>query len=221
MANIADCSVALDYHMSDAKIKKIAKFIDQYDYQGCGAYITRHNHCVTIDFCGRWCFPEDVENYLNNLGVNWQGASVEDGCDYYTDELGNCDYGLRVAEYGEDEEDGMAGCHYVDLCESEVRRWKVVRDIQGGGFGMDREYTAVEWLGQAMDWLDSDGFFRSDKERKDWYDHMKKLSDEELIDYISETWQIEMEQLKDWKERPECRITYNEEVEKAKAKGEN
>lgn len=37
-----------------------------------------------------------------------------------------------------------------------MKRYRVFRDYQGGSFGMDRDYTAMEWLEQMLEWSEAD-----------------------------------------------------------------
>lgn len=59
---------------------------------------------LTLYFGGRWAFPDELEDRLNELGVSWQGAGAEGACDYYDSEIGNTDFGLRWYK-GKDEDD--------------------------------------------------------------------------------------------------------------------
>ena len=40
-------------------------------------------------------------------------------------------------------------------------RYRVVRDYQGGEFGMGRDYTAMEWLEQMTEWSEMDEWMTS------------------------------------------------------------
>jgi hypothetical protein len=66
----------------------------------------------------------------------------------------------------------------------EQKKYKVIRDCQDGEFGMGRNYTIEQWREQAIEWADSDG---NDKLIKE----LKKMSKKEIIDTISEIWQLE------------------------------
>ena len=93
-----------------------------------------------------------------------------------------------------------------------MKRYRVVKDLQGGSFGMDRDYTAEEWLEQAVDWRDSDDSWGDYGEGVDcygqehlddrswfikfWKQMIKDGKEQELIDYISEIWQIELAEIK-------------------------
>lgn len=90
-----------------------------------------------------------------------------------------------------------------------MRRYVVVEDRQGGGFGMGRCYTAEEWLEQAVEWRDSDDSWGDYGEGVDCYGNkhldsrswfikfwkrvIKDGKEQELIDYISEIWDIDIQ----------------------------
>lgn len=66
-------------------------------------------------------------------------------------------------------------------------RYYVVKDLQGGSFGMDRFYTIEQWREQALDWLDADD---ADDETKEVW---KNMPEDKLIENISDFWQIRLE----------------------------
>lgn len=66
-----------------------------YDYT---PYINEYEDHITVFFGGRWNFPAELENTLNDMGVRWQGAGCEDGMDWQYDNFGNTDFGLRIGE---------------------------------------------------------------------------------------------------------------------------
>ena len=76
-----------------------------------------------------------------------------------------------------------------------MKRYRVVRDLQGGEFGMDRDYTIKEWLQQARDWCRADDNDELDNvlERMD----KEGESDNNILDLISDIWQIEFEEVKE------------------------
>lgn len=61
-------------------------------------YIEKQGDIMIVYFGGRWDFPSAVEDYLNSKHIKWQGAGVEDGCNWQYDEFGTADMGLRVTE---------------------------------------------------------------------------------------------------------------------------
>lgn len=87
-----------------------------------------------------------------------------------------------------------------------MKKYRVIKDLQGGEFGMGRDYTALEWLEQASEWRDSDGSwgdYESDGEdtreyfESFWKQVIKDGKEQELIDYISDIWQLEFEEVKE------------------------
>ena len=72
---------------------------------------------VTVYFGGRWSFPSNLIDSLDNYGVLWQGAGCEDGCDWQDDEMGNADFGLRVKRERiewKDDDGNYIYQHYVE-----------------------------------------------------------------------------------------------------------
>lgn len=77
-----------------------------------------------------------------------------------------------------------------------MAKYRVVEDYQGGSFGTGRDYTAKQWLEQAVDWRDSDGW--DDDERAEFIDYWNnkiKTDEWSLVEYISDMWQIGFEVL--------------------------
>lgn len=76
-----------------------------------------------------------------------------------------------------------------------MKKYRVVRDLQGGEFGMDRDYTIKEWIQQARDWCWADDNDELDTvlERMD----KEGESDNNILDLISDIWQIEFEEVKE------------------------
>ena len=76
-----------------------------------------------------------------------------------------------------------------------MKKYRVVRDLQGGEFGMGRDYTATEWLEQAREWCWADDNDELDNvlERMD----KEGENDNNILDLISDIWQIEFEEVKE------------------------
>ena len=76
-----------------------------------------------------------------------------------------------------------------------MKKYRVIRDLQGGEFGMGRDYTATEWLEQAREWCWADDNDELDNvlERMD----KEGESDNNILDLISDIWQIEFEEVKE------------------------
>lgn len=77
-----------------------------------------------------------------------------------------------------------------------------VEDRQGGGFGMGRCYTAEEWLEQAYEWRESDdswGDYEGGGQDtpRGFLDYWRGViadgREQELIDYISDIWDIDIQ----------------------------
>lgn len=80
---------------------------------------------LTLYFGGRWAFPTTTEDFLNELGVEWQGADAEGGMDYYNSEIGNHDFGLRW--YKDKDEEGYPNWWVedtTDLSEEELSKYE-------------------------------------------------------------------------------------------------
>lgn len=88
-----------------------------------------------------------------------------------------------------------------------MKKYRVVRDLQGGEFGMGRDYTAKEWLEQMVEWRDSDNSWGEwgdgededtpESEIKYWTEQIKNGHEQELINYIAEIWGLEFEEVKE------------------------
>lgn len=90
-----------------------------------------------------------------------------------------------------------------------MQRYAVVEDLQGGGFGMGRCYTAKEWLDQSVEWRDNDDswgeygagvdmYGENHNDDREWYIRFwnKAIADgkeQELINYISDVWSIDIQ----------------------------
>ena len=94
-----------------------------------------------------------------------------------------------------------------------MKKYRVIKDLQGDGFGMGRDYTAMDWLAQAVEWRDADDSWGDYGEGVDCYGHKHKDSrswfirfwkqmiwdgkEQELIDYIADVWGLEFEEIKE------------------------
>ena len=71
-----------------------------------------------------------------------------------------------------------------------MKKYICIKDYQGGEFGMFKTATAKEWGKIAYDWADSD----------DWENPSECLlesfkTEQELIDFICDMWEIQLEEL--------------------------
>lgn len=101
-----------DTHVENGLVVDWQK-LNTYSYEYTPSIHEFEDH-ITVYFGGRWSFPSHLEDKLNEFGVRWQGAGCEDGCDWQDDEMGNCDFGLRVkseVEYCDGEKYNQ---HYVE-----------------------------------------------------------------------------------------------------------
>ena len=71
-----------------------------------------------------------------------------------------------------------------------MKKYIVIKDYQGGEFGMYRAYTAEEWGEQAYEWADSDDWENPDKCLLENFE-----TEKELIDFISDMWEIKIVEL--------------------------
>ena len=109
-----------------------------------------------------------------------------------------------------------------------MKRYRVVADLQGGEFGMGRDYTAEEWLKQAVEWRDSDDSWGDYGEGTDmygethnddrewfikfWKQRIEDGKEQELIDYIADIWQLEFKEVKENNMRTHNITTLADEV---------
>lgn len=96
--------------------------LGSYPYQG-NADVREYDDHITVYFPGRWSFPVEVEDFMNEHDVRWQGALAEPGCEAYDDTLGNEDFGLRVVVCGE-EQDWGAVEDITDVPEDQYELWE-------------------------------------------------------------------------------------------------
>lgn len=69
-------------------------------------------------------------------------------------------------------------------------KYYVSHDYQGGSFGQDRELTIDEWREQALDWVDMDEYY-------ELVEYIKSIHNEDLLDFMSEFWEIEFSRVID------------------------
>lgn len=77
-----------------------------------------------------------------------------------------------------------------------IKRYRVVRDRQGGAFGMDRDYTIDEWIQQARDWCFADDNDDLDNEFERLQKNHKDYNDWDILNIISDIWDIEFAEVK-------------------------
>lgn len=62
-------------------------------------------------------------------------------------------------------------------------RYYVCRDLQGGDFGTDRDYTIEQWRGQALEWAYADEHYGIMRE-------LAELPKDQVLDYVAEFWAL-------------------------------
>lgn len=73
-------------------------------------------------------------------------------------------------------------------------RYRVVADLQGGEFGMGRDYTVEQWRNQAMEWADMD-------EDDGLAETLADLPRDEVLDFISNMWALKFRKVRKDKRR--------------------
>lgn len=93
-----------------------------------------------------------------------------------------------------------------------MNKYRVIRDLQGGGFCVGTTMTANEWLEQAVEWRDTDDSWgdygdgtdmwgETHNDDREWFirfwkQRIKDGKEQELIDYIADVWQLEFKKVK-------------------------
>lgn len=94
------------------------KKLHGFSYQS-DTWIQEYPEFIRVDFGGRWDFPADLEEYLYDSGVEWQGAALDDAMDWQTTELGNSDFGLIIVQdeepFDEDENGNKFYGHHIEI----------------------------------------------------------------------------------------------------------
>lgn len=85
-----------------------------------------------------------------------------------------------------------------------MKKYIVIRDYQGGSFGMFRAYTAKGWGEQAYEWADSDDSEYPDQwlfenftkgHYTDDNNIVHNFTEQDLINAIADMWEIELVEL--------------------------
>ena len=91
------------------------------------------------------------------------------------------------------EEDHIVLDHILDLLElliANSKTYRVVEDLQGTSFAMDRDFTIEQWRKNAIEWCFMDENFGLMKE-------IYEADSTEVLDIISEVWTIRFEATKE------------------------
>ena len=68
-------------------------------------------------------------------------------------------------------------------------RYRVIRDLQGGEFGMGRDYTPQQWQKQALEWCWSD-------DNDELAECVYNLKEKDIIPFIAELWALEFKKVR-------------------------
>lgn len=66
----------------------------------------------------------------------------------------------------------------------QIKRYRVVKDLQGDEFGMYRDYTIEQWRQQAIAWAEMD-------EHDGVVERLNKMPEEQILPYIADFWTVE------------------------------
>ena len=67
-----------------------------------------------------------------------------------------------------------------------MTKYRVIKDLQGGSFGMYRDFTVEKWREQAIEWADMD-------DNEELIAVLECLKDEKVIPFIADFWELEFE----------------------------
>lgn len=75
-----------------------------------------------------------------------------------------------------------------------TRNWSGICDFQGGNFGQRKFYTRQDWIETCMEWcyggMPIEEYEQLEDEEREYLDWLNSLSDEDLMHYISNNWEI-------------------------------
>lgn len=93
------------------------------------------------------------------------------------------------------------------------RNWSAIRDYLGGNFGQRAFYTREHWIEQCWEWcyggMPEDDYEQLDEEERDYMDWLNGMSDEDLMHYIQENWEIEIRETTWLRDGNICLMRYN------------
>lgn len=81
----------------------------------------------------------------------------------------------------------------------QTRNWTSYKDNEGGTFGLRYKYTLKQWEEQAMEWRFGCGFDLEDlsvldDEENQYLAFLRTMTDNQLINYISDMWNIDIKE---------------------------
>lgn len=85
-----------------------------------------------------------------------------------------------------------------------IKRYRVVKDLQGDEFGMYRDYTIEQWRQQAIDWAEID-------EHDGVVERLKEMPEEQILPYIADFWTVEFAEV-DENEDGKFIVYYSDEM---------
>lgn len=85
----------------------------------------------------------------------------------------------------------------------QIKRYRVVKDLQGDEFGMYRDYTIEQWRQQAIDWAEMD--------EHDAVERLKAMPQEQILPYIADFWTVEFAEV-DENEDGKFIVYYSDEM---------
>lgn len=103
--------------------------------------------------------------------------------EYYSRPFGN-----ESEPFGDGYYDCCPECESEDFDRYEEPIYRVVEDLQGGEFGMGRDFTIEEWREQAIEWAEMD-------EHYGIIETLKVMKKDNVIDFISEIWALRFEEV--------------------------
>ena len=145
---------------------------------------------------------EQLQRFLQEYKKNYADERVDDLKvikDLEEDYLQLVNLRNRIKESTDEEmpntyeEDHITLDHILDLLElliTNSKTYRVVKDYQGTGFAMDRDFTIEQWRKQAIEWCFMDENFGLMKE-------IYEADSTEVLDIISEVWTIRFEATKE------------------------
>lgn len=104
------------------------KKLKGYSYQ-FETWVEEYDSFISIEFGGRWDFPADMEKFLNESGVRWQGAVFDDSMDFRESNLGNSFMGIIIVKDESDEDEGWQWHRFeivegLEACYNENKKKK-------------------------------------------------------------------------------------------------
>lgn len=127
---------------------------------------------------------EQIADLVDDLIYSWQ-QSFENDLDSLDDDF------PTVTPIWETDGVELKLVMFTALCKHYnvgQKAYRVVRDLQGGTFGMGRDLTVEGWREQAMEWAYMDD--NEDLERE-----LEELQHKEVIGFIAEIWGLEFEEV--------------------------